>query len=283
VQERSINERAVGAIGLGAMPMSLENRPKEAQSIATIHAAIDAGITLIDTADSYSISVEEHGHNERLIARALKMRPSDREQMFVATKAGQYRPGDGTWRRDGRPERIKSACEKSLRALEVDAIDLYQFHRPDPEVPYAESLGAFKELRDEGKVRLVGISNVTISQIEEALSVVEIATVQNEFSPRYRSSEEELRHCEKRGIAFLPWSPLGGMRRAADLGSRHETFAEVASAHGVSPQRVALAWELALSPVVIPIPGATRPETITDSARAADLRLHHDDVQRLSR
>jgi aryl-alcohol dehydrogenase-like predicted oxidoreductase len=283
VQERSINERAVGAIGLGAMPMSLENRPKEAQSIATIHAAIDAGITLIDTADSYSISVEEHGHNERLVARALKMRPSDREQMFVATKAGQYRPGDGTWRRDGRPERIKSACEKSLRALEVDAIDLYQFHRPDPEVPYAESLGAFKELRDEGKVRLVGISNVTIAQIEEALSVVEIATVQNEFSPRYRSSEEELRHCEKRGIAFLPWSPLGGMRRAADLGSRHETFAEVASAHGVSPQRVALAWELALSPVVIPIPGATRPETITDSARAADLQLHPDDVQRLSR
>ena len=276
---RAIGERKVGAIGLGAMPMSLEGRPDRARSIATIHAALDAGVTLIDTADAYSTGGDDTGHNERLIAEALRLwRGGDRDDVLVATKGGHVRPGDGSWDTDGRPEHLRAACDASLRALDVEAIGLYQFHRPDPKVPFAESVGAVAELVAAGKVRMVGLSNVSIEQIDEARAIVPIVSVQNQFSPAFRSSGAELAYCGGLGIAFLAWSPLGGMSAAADLAARHAAFAEVAERHGVSPQQVALAWELAQGEHVIPIPGSSRPETILDSVAATELRLGTDDL-----
>jgi aryl-alcohol dehydrogenase-like predicted oxidoreductase len=279
---RRLGGLQVGAVGLGEMPMSLAGRPDEARSIRTIHAALDAGVTLIDTADAYCRDGSEVGHGERLVRKALDAWPGDRGRVLVATKGGHTREG-GEWDLDGRPEHLRQACEASLRALGVDAIGLYQLHRPDPKVPFLESVGALAELEAAGKVRLVGLSNVSVDQIRQARQVVDVASVQNEFSPRFRRSEGELAFCAAQRIAFLPWSPLGGIGRGRDLGGRHAAFAEVAAAHGVSPQQIALAWELAKAPVVIPIPGASRPETITDSAAAATLRLSADDLARLDR
>jgi aryl-alcohol dehydrogenase-like predicted oxidoreductase len=277
---RRIGRTDVGAIGLGAMLLSISGRPGEAQAVRTVHAALDAGVTLIDTADAYCLGGDEAGHNERLIRKALDAWPGDRDRVLVATKGGHTRPGR-EWGLDGRPEYLRKACEASLAALGVEVIGLYQFHRPDPKVPFLESVGALAELKAAGKVRMVGLSNVSVDQIRQAREVVEVASVQNEFSPRFRRSEGELAFCAANRIAFLPWSPLGGIGRGRDLGGRHRAFAEVAEAHGVSPQRVALAWELAKAPVVIPIPGARRPETITDSAAATSLRLSADELARL--
>jgi aryl-alcohol dehydrogenase-like predicted oxidoreductase len=281
MRTRAIAGVKVSAIGLGAMPMSLEGRPDEEQSIRTIHAALDEGVTLIDTADAYCIDDSEIGHNERLISKALASWPSS-ETVYVATKGGHTRPGDGSWAQDGSPEHLRAACEASLRALGVDSIWLYQYHRPDSKVPFAESVGTLAELQAEGKVQLVGLSNVSIAQIDEARSIADVASVQNEFSPAYRDSLQELWHCNEQGIAFLPWSPLGGIDSASDLGERNRAFSEVAEECGVSPQRLALAWELSLAPNVIPIPGASRPETIKDSLGAADLELSDEQLNRLN-
>jgi aryl-alcohol dehydrogenase-like predicted oxidoreductase len=284
MRTRKIGQISVGAIGLGGMPMSIEGRPDEERSIRTIHAALDAGVTLIDTADAYHLHAGETGHNERLIAKALASYAGDSSDVLVATKGGHLRPGDGSWIVDGSPEHLRAAAEASLKALGVDAIGLYQFHRPDPKVPYAESIGAVKELLDAGKIRMAGISNATIEQIDIAVRVLgqgNLASVQNQFSPAFRSSEPELRHTAELGLAFLPWSPLGGIRRAGRLGAQHAAFGEVADAHGVSPQQVALAWMLAKAPVVIPIPGASRPESIIDSVQAADLALSPAELARL--
>jgi aryl-alcohol dehydrogenase-like predicted oxidoreductase len=283
---RKTGHVTVSAIGLGGMPMSIEGRPDEDRSIRTIHAALDAGVTLIDTADAYHLHAGETGHNERLIAKALASYAGDASDVLVATKGGHIRPGDGSWTVDGSPEHLRAAAEASLKALGVDAIGLYQFHRPDPKVPYAESIGELRKLLDAGKIRMAGISNASIEQIDIAREVLgdgNLASVQNQFSPAFRSSEPELRHCAELAIAFLPWSPLGGIGRAGRLGARHAAFQEVADAHGVSPQRVTLAWMLAKAPVVIPIPGASRPESITDSAQAADLVLSADELDRLDR
>jgi aryl-alcohol dehydrogenase-like predicted oxidoreductase len=278
---RRIGDVEVSAIGLGGMPLSIEGRPDEARAIRTIHAALDLGVTLIDTADAYHLRAGEVGHNERLIARALREWSGDSDAILLATKGGHLRPGDGTWYVDGRPEHLRAACEASLRALGVERIGLYQFHRPDPKVPYAESVGTLRELQDEGKIRLAGISNGDPGQIDEARGLIELVSVQNQFSPRFRSSLPELRRCDELGVAFLAWSPLGGISSAGELGSRHEAFAQVARERGVSPQRVTLAWELAQSPVVIPIPGSTRPETIADSFAAIELELTADELARL--
>jgi aryl-alcohol dehydrogenase-like predicted oxidoreductase len=278
---RSIAGVEVHPIGLGEMPMSLAGRPDEAQSIRTIHAALDAGANLIDTADAYARDDRDIGHGERLVAKALRGR--SRDGLIVATKGGLLRDRRGAWPPDGRPEHLRAACEASLRALETDRIDLYQFHRPDPRVPYAESIGTFKELQDEGKVRWVGISNATVTQIEEALGIVDVVSVQNQLSLRYTSpiAKGEVEACAQRGIAFLAWSPLGGMG-SSDSPAALEAVSAAAQAHGVSPQQVALAWLLSLSPTVIPIPGSSRPETITDSLRAAELALSADELQAIS-
>ncbi len=281
----SIGNTKVSAIGLGGMPMSIEGRPDRRRSLATIHAALDAGVTLIDTADAYHLHADEVGHNESLVAEALGSYAGDASDVLVATKGGHLRPGDGSWTIDSSPQHLREACEASLRRLGVDAIGLYQLHRPDTSgVPYEESVGAIAGLLDEGKIRMAGISNASPDQIRTAQEVLggRLASVQNQYSPAYRSSEPELRLCDEMGIAFLPWSPLGGISKAAELGSRFAAFQEVADAHGVSPQQVTLAWMLAASPVVIPIPGSSRPETIQDSARAADLELGADELQSLT-
>jgi len=283
MRTRRIGDVEVSAIGLGGMPMSIEGRPDEARSVATIHAALDAGVTLIDTADAYHLYAGEVGHNESLIAKALASYAGDTDRVLVATKGGHLRPGDGSWTVDGSPQHLREACEASLKRLGMESIGLYQFHRPDPRVPYAESVGTLVELLDEGKIRMAGISNADPQQIRQAKEVLggRLVSVQNQFSPRFRSSEPELDLCTELGIAFLPWSPLGGIGRAGDLGSGFTAFAEVAKAHGCSPQRVCLAWLLAKSPVVVPIPGASRPETIRDSATAPDLELSAEELARL--
>jgi aryl-alcohol dehydrogenase-like predicted oxidoreductase len=274
---RKLADQDVFPIGLGGMPMSLSGHPPEERSIRAIHAALDAGVNLIDTADAYCSDESDVGHNERLIAKALDGR---RDGVIVATKGGHTRPG-GSWALDGRPEHLRAACEASLRALGTDRIDLYQYHRPDPNVPYEESIGAIKELQDEGKVRWIGISNADVEQIELACSLAEIVSVQNQLSLEYRSpiAKGEVEACEQRGIAFLPWSPLGGIPKAAEAAGRHDAVSRAADAHGVSPQQVALAWLLSLSPCVVPIPGTTRPESILDSVAAAELELSGDELE----
>jgi aryl-alcohol dehydrogenase-like predicted oxidoreductase len=269
-------------IGLGAMPMSLSSRPPEERSLRTIHAALDAGVNLIDTADAYSADASDFGHNERLIAKALAGR---RDGVLVATKGGHTRTADGGWELDGRPEYLKRACEASLKALDTDRIDLYQYHRPDPDVPYAESVGALKELQDEGKVRWIGLSNANAEQIEEALGIAEVVAVQNQLSLDYTTplTNGEVDLCTQRGIAFLPWSPLGGISNAPEAAGSHDPVREVADAHDASPQRVALAWLLSLSPLVIPIPGSSRPESILDSVQALELELSQDELQAIGR
>jgi aryl-alcohol dehydrogenase-like predicted oxidoreductase len=281
VQQRPLGDTAVSAVGLGAMPLSTPPYPDHDRALRTLHAALDAGVTLIDTADAYCAGADDVGHNERLVAEGLATWGGDASGVLVATKGGHVRTADGGWALDGRPEHLRRACEASLRALGVEAIGLYQYHRPDPQVPWAESVGALEELRQEGKVRLVGVSNADPDQIREAAATTALAAVQNELSPRFRTSEPELALCTELGIAFLPWSPLGGMGSAAELGSRHAAFGEVARERGVSPQQVCLAWLLAKSPVVLPIPGASRPESVLSSVAAVDLVLTDDERARL--
>ncbi|MGY3847827.1 aldo/keto reductase [Streptomyces sp. NRRL F-5193] len=285
---RTLARTAVGAIGLGAMPLSIEHRPDENRAVATVHAALDAGVTLIDTADSYHWHAGEAGHNELLVARALARYGGDTSHVLVATKGGRGRPGDGSWTVSAAPARLKKAAEASARRLGVDAIGLYQLHKPDPAVPWAESVGALRELLDAGTIRTAGVSNVTTDQILQAHQILGdgLVSVQNRYSPAVRDSEPELRLSERLGLAFLPWSPLGGISRSSlDGPSGHASvgtaFHRLAAERGVSPQRIALAWLLARSPAVIPIPGASRPASIADSAGAADLTLNARELRGL--
>ena len=276
--QRHLGDLSVSAIGLGGMPMSLRRPYDEARSVATIHAALEAGLTLIDTADVYNPDEGPFGHNEELVARALASY-GDTADVVVATKGGMTRDG-ADWGIDGNPARFRRAAQDSARRLGVDAIALYQHHRPDPDYPYAETMGAFKDLVDDGTVQRVGISNADPAQIREAHGVLgdALVSVQNRFNPGYLDSQPELDLCEELGLAFLPYSPLGGVRGASGLAEQHAAFLEVGERHGVSAYQVALAWELARSPVVVPIPGASRPESIRDSARATDLTLSEDDL-----
>ncbi|SDE69163.1 aldo/keto reductase [Auraticoccus monumenti] len=287
MQTRTLGPFTVSAIGLGAMQLSMSEKPlpDQGQADRTIHAALDAGITFIDTADIYAPSWDAMGHNEEVVARALSSWGGDRDSVVVGTKGGITRGEGGTWGRDGSAEYLRGAVERSLRRLGVETIDLYQWHRPDRWKVYGDVVQVFADLRAEGKIKAVGISNANVEEIEVALEVLGeggLASVQNEYSPRFRSSQDELELCGRHGIAFLPWSPLGGAGQASDIGGRYSVFGEVAQAHGVSPQQVVLAWELAQGEHVIPIPGSSRPESIVDSAAAADLQLSEDELARLS-
>jgi aryl-alcohol dehydrogenase-like predicted oxidoreductase len=287
VHQRSIGNDtvgrvSVGAIGLGAMPLSTkEDRPSD--PAATVHAALDAGVTLIDTADAYALDEAEFGHNESLVAAALRSYGGDTSSVLVATKGGHTRRGTD-WELDGTPAYLRKACEASLRRLGVEAVGLYQFHRPDPATPWEESMGALRSLFDDGLVRMVGISNADVGQIDSAREIVgdALVSVQNQFSPAYLSSAGELAHCASVGLAWLPWSPFGGVSAAGSLDATSPAFAEVAAELDVSVYQVALAWHLAQADVVIPIPGASRPQSITDSAAAADLSLSEAQLTRLN-
>jgi aryl-alcohol dehydrogenase-like predicted oxidoreductase len=283
MRQRRLGDVQVGAIGLGLMPLSNEGRPDRERALQTVHAALDAGVTLLDTADAYALGHADFGHGEELVAAALKAYGGDTSEVVVATKGGHTRPADDGWELDGRPEYLQAAARASLRRLGGEAIGLYQFHRPDPDVPWEESVGALRALLDDGIIRMAGISNANAAQIASAAEIVGpgLVAVQNEFSPRFRSSEDELRLCEARGIAFLPWSPLGGMSAADALGAEHGGFAQVAAEHDASPQQICLAWMLAKAPNVLPIPGSSRPATIQASAAAAEITLTDDEVSRL--
>jgi aryl-alcohol dehydrogenase-like predicted oxidoreductase len=283
VQQRRIGDMTVSAIGLGAMPLSTkDDRPSPAEAEAVVHAALDAGVTLIDTADAYARDEAEFGHNEELVARALASWGGDTSTVLVATKGGHTRRGTD-WDLDGTPAYLRRAAEASLRRLGGDSIGLYQYHRPDPDTPWEESMGALRQLADDGLVQMVGISNADIAQIDAAREIVgpALVSVQNQFSPGYRSSAGELAHCASHGLAFIPWSPFGGVSSAKSLDAQARGFAAVAEELGVSVYRVTLAWHLAQADVVVPIPGASRPESITDSAAAADLQLTLEQLARL--
>jgi len=283
---RTLGTRKVGAIGLGLMTFDQTGTQPREQLLDTLRAALDAGVTLFDTADAYGPGDEKgadaQGANERLVASLLdELGVAD--QVVLATKGGHVRTQGGGWDTDSSAEHLRRAVDASLQRLGVEQIALWQHHRPDTKVPYDEVIGTLREIADSGKVDKVGLSNANPEQIRAAHAVLSdaLVSVQNQFSPAFRSSAPEIDVCEELGLAFLPWSPLGGLGDAKELAAKHPAFADVAQARGVSAQQVALAWELAQSPCVIPIPGAKRPGSVLDSAAAADLELSAEELARL--
>jgi aryl-alcohol dehydrogenase-like predicted oxidoreductase len=270
----ALGDLEVGRLGFGAMRITGEGiwGPPEdsAGAVALLHRVRELGVEFIDTADSYGPNV-----SEELIARALH--PYD--GLVVATKAGFTRPGPGRWIRDGRPEHIREALEGSLRRLRVDAIDLYQFHWPDPAVPFEESLAPFVEARAQGKVRHIGVSNVSVEQLESALEMSEIVSVQNEYSATDRSGQDVLDLCTERGIAFIPYAPLASGDIAQGGGGALE---RIADARGVTASQVALAWLLAISPVMLPIPGTSSIAHLEENVAAAEIALSDAELTELS-
>jgi aryl-alcohol dehydrogenase-like predicted oxidoreductase len=270
---------SIPVIGFGGMPLSIQGRPAEEQGVRVLNAAIDAGMTLIDTADVYCLDDSDIGHNERLIATALRGR-SDRENVRVATKAGLRRPR-GAWTNAGSPKHIREACEQSLRALETERIWLYQFHAPDPRVPFEKSVEAFAELQREGKFEHFGLSNVSVEQIDAAGAILDVVSVQNRLNPYFRESIGVAEACTQRQITFLAYSPVGGGRLAKKLPS-FKVLQDVAAAHQSSVHAVTIAWVRAQAPSVVPIPAARTVEHAEDSARAASLQLSDDELQRIT-
>ena len=268
----------VSAVGYGGMHLSIQDRPPEDQGIRVIQAALDAGVTLIDTADVYCLDNQDIGHNERLVARALGSWQGDRDQVIVATKGGVTRPA-GRWDTDGSPQHLRAACERSLEALGVERIDLYQLHAPDPKVPLAESVGALAELKQEGKIRWIGLSNVSVAEIREAEAIAPVSTVQNRLNPFFREALAEglVQHCTERGIGFLAYSPTGGGRLNRKLPA-HPVLQPMAARLGTTPHALVLAWVLARSPSVIVIPSARVVEHALDSVSAAELTLSEADL-----
>jgi aryl-alcohol dehydrogenase-like predicted oxidoreductase len=264
------------------MHLSIQDRPPEVQALRVVHAAVEAGVTLIDTADVYCLDDGEIGHNERLIARALRTSAVARENIIVATKGGMRRPG-GRWEVDGRPEHLRAACHRSLEALGVERIDLYQLHTPDSRVPLAESVGALAELQREGKVRWIGLSNVSVPEIQTAERVVQVTSVQNRLNPFFREALTEgvVEYCTRQGIGFLAYSPIGGGRLNRKLPA-HPVLRPMASRLGVTPHALVLAWVLARSPSVIVIPSARTVEHARDSITAADLELSEADLSAIT-
>lgn len=288
--QRTLGDQQVSCVGLGCMPLSFGHMvDRREQAIATIHRALDLAITLLDTANIYAPTWDTVGHNEALVAEAVQKYsgPASLTDLLVTTKGGITRgPGD-SWGRDSASASLIEACEDSLTQLGVDVIDLYQHHRHDPSQTYESQMKALASLKERDLVRQVGVSNVNAAELTLALDLMGgpqdggIVSVQNEFSPRYRGDADVLDMCTERGIAFLPWSPLGGSEQAKDVGSRYGAFTEVGGEIGATPQEVVIAWLLAKSPVIIPIPGATRPETVESIVRAASIALTAEQFTRL--
>jgi aryl-alcohol dehydrogenase-like predicted oxidoreductase len=289
--QRRLGDLNVSCVGLGCMPMSSERTlDKRDQAIATIHRALDLGITLLDTANIYAPVWDQVGHNEALVAEALRTYSGDASltDLLLTTKGGITRSPGEVWGRASSADALRAACEDSLQQLGVEVIDLYQHHRHDPSISYAEQMQAMKALKDAGLIRRIGLSNVNLDELQVALADLGgpddggVVSVQNEFSPRYRGDADVLDRCTELGIAFLPWSPLGGSDLAHEVGSHYAAFAEVGTELGVSAQETVLAWLLALSPVMVPIPGATRPATVDSIVHAVGLQLSDAQFDRLN-
>jgi pyridoxine 4-dehydrogenase len=263
----------VRRLGFGAMRITGRgiwgppDDPDEARAV--LRRAVELGVDFIDTADSYGPEV-----SEELIAEALHPYP---DGLVIATKGGLRRTGPGVWPHDARPERLRECCEGSLRRLRLDRIDLYQLHSPDPKVPLEESLGALRELQEAGKVRHIGVSNVSASELERARKVVDVATVQNRYNLAARDSADVLEACERAGLGFIPWDPLA----TGDLARPGSDLDEIAAAHDATPAQVALAWLLARSPVMLPIPGTSSVDHLEENLDAARVALGDDEVRRL--
>ncbi|AKV55883.1 Oxidoreductase, aldo/keto reductase family [Bifidobacterium actinocoloniiforme DSM 22766] len=282
---RTLGSHQTTAVGLGCMGLSIEGKPERGQAVETIHAALDAGCRHLDTAWSYYESGGPEQTNENLVREALASWKGPRDEVLVATKVGHYRnfeDGEPSWGVDGRPENLIRRAKESAMALGVDAIDLLYLHRPDPEVPYQESIQAMAQLVQEGVAKEVGISNASIEQIDLARGILgqTLVAVQNQFSPIFLSSRQELKHTQQVGLAFVAWSPLGGFRKPKDE-AKFDPFRQLAEERGVSYQQVVLAWELAQGDHVFVLPGAHRPQTILDSLGAGQLELTREELGRL--
>jgi aryl-alcohol dehydrogenase-like predicted oxidoreductase len=261
----------VNRMGFGAMRITGQgiwgDPPDRDRAFATLRRATELGVNFIDTADSYGPETSEH-----LIAGALYPYPDD---LVIATKGGLLRPGPGRWDPDGRPEHLRKACEGSLRRLRLEQIPLYQFHRPDPNVPFAESVGEIAALKAEGKIRHVGLSNVNEEQLREAQAIVPIVSIQNRYNVTDRSSQSMVDLCEEESLVFLPWAPI-------QEAERKPAILQAARSHGVTEHQVVLAWLLASSPAMLPIPGTGSPEHVTDNVAAASLELTADELKAIT-
>jgi pyridoxine 4-dehydrogenase len=264
----------VGRLGFGAMRITgqgIWGEPEDpAQSRALLRRVVEAGVNLIDTADSYGPEVSEN-----LIAEALHPYPED---LVIATKGGFERPGPGRWTPACRPERLKRCCEGSLRRLRLERIDLYQLHTVDPQVPIEDSLAALVELQEEGKIRHIGVSNVSGEELDRARQIASVVSVQNRYNLRDRTAEDVLEECERAGLGFLPWFPLA----TGDLARPGGPLDEVARAHDAAPAQVALAWLLQRSPVTLPIPGTNSVAHFEENLEAAELELDPDELELLT-
>jgi aryl-alcohol dehydrogenase-like predicted oxidoreductase len=277
--ERRLGDRGVGRVAYGAMWLSLEpDRPDPDAAIAVLHAALDAGVRLIDTADAYALDATELGHNERLVREGVRTWGGPRDAVVVATKGGHVRDSAGGWALDGSREYLLRSCARSMEALDAGTIDLYFLHRPDPARPLEESVTALADLQQRGWIRRVGLSNVDTDQLERARRIVRVDAVSNEFSPRYRASDDQIRWCERNAALFLAWRPLGGIN---ERGAAYDAFHEIAAERGVSPQEVTAAWLARRSRCMLPLFGATRAATIRQTASATTLALSAGEVRRL--
>jgi aryl-alcohol dehydrogenase-like predicted oxidoreductase len=270
---------AVTVVGYGGMHLSLDSRPPDDAGVEVIHAALEAGETLIDTADVYCLDQNDVGHNERLIARALREWRGNRDNILVATKGGLVRPA-GRWDRDARPQQLRQACDRSLKALGVEQIALYQLHAVDPAVPLEDSLGAMADLQKAGKIRAIGLSNVSVEQIQRGERVTTISTVQNRLNPFFREAVREgvIDYCATRGIGFLAYSPTGGARLTRKLPS-HPELQQIARRLNSTPHQVTIAWAIAQGPTVFAIPSSRTVEHAQDGAKAGNLTLTPEDIR----
>jgi len=270
-------------IGIGCMRLSTEGDRDDARGVGVLHAALDAGVTFLDTADAYCLDDSEVGHNERLIARALSSWSGDRSRLVIATKGGLTRP-NGQWVPDGRARHLRESCERSLKALGVECLDLYQLHAPDPRVPLSTSVRALAALKDEGLVARIGLCNVNVGQIEEARYIAEISAVQVELSVWHDENvlNGVVQYCITHDIQLIAYRPLGGARRVRQL--RHEpVLREVAESHGATPAEIALAWLDTVSSHLVSIPGPTKVETVQSVVRAHRIELSGDERDRITR
>jgi aryl-alcohol dehydrogenase-like predicted oxidoreductase len=295
MKTRTIGTWKVSEIGLGCMNVSWAGRsgtdPLTRASIAIpgIHEALDRGVTLLDTADIYAPGWDSVGHNEILVREAFdswSATPEQKARVTFATKGGITRSDGEVWGRDGSLDHLLRAAEASRERLQLDTIPLYQHHRLDPAIDLETQIENLGVLRDRGIIATIGVSNYSAEQVQVALDILGgpleggVASVQNEFSPFYRHDADVLALCEVRGIAFLPWSPLGGSKRVAEImAGDFPVLSEMAAAKGVSVPRLVIAWLLALSPVMIPLPGATRPESVADSVAASEVEMGPEDVE----